>query len=234
MQPSRQRPESHFVNRIGWLRAGVLGANDGILSTSSLILGVASAAGTHSSILVAGISGLVAGSMSMAAGEYVSVSSQADSEQADVARERKELRLDRDGETEELTKIYIDRGLDEGLARQVSKQLMAKDALAAHTRDELGISDAMSAHPTQAGLASAASFAIGAALPLLMVIVTPGKFLFVAVAGASLLFLACLGAVGAMAGGAGMSKAAIRVTFWGALAMAVTAGIGAAFGTSVG
>jgi VIT1/CCC1 family predicted Fe2+/Mn2+ transporter len=227
-------PERHFVNRVGWLRAGVLGANDGILSTASLILGVASAAASHNSIVLAGISGLVAGSMSMAAGEFVSVSSQADSEQADIARERKELDADKVGETDELTKIYIDRGLDESLARQVSQKLMAKDALAAHTRDELGISDAMSARPVQAALTSAVSFATGAALPLAIVVVVPQPMLIAAVAVGSLLFLACLGAVGAKAGGASPLKATVRVTFWGASAMGVTAGIGAVFGTTAG
>ena len=227
-------PEKHFVNRVGWLRAGVLGANDGILSTASLILGVASAAGSHNSVLVAGISGLVAGAMSMAAGEYVSVSSQADSEEADIARERKELAADKIGETNELTQIYIQRGLDEDLARQVAQKLMAKDALSAHKRDELGISDAMSARPVQAALTSAASFATGAALPLATVVFVPKPMLVLAVAIGSLLFLACLGAVGAKAGGASPLKASIRVTFWGALAMAVTAGIGALFGTATG
>jgi VIT1/CCC1 family predicted Fe2+/Mn2+ transporter len=225
-------PEKHFVNRVGWLRAGVLGANDGILSTASLILGVASAASSHSNIVLAGVSGLVAGSMSMAAGDYVSVSSQADSEQADIGRERKELAADPRGETDELTKIYVERGLDEALARQVAQQLMAKDALGAHTRDELGISDAMSARPIQAAVASAISFAVGAALPLATVFVFPRPMLIAAVAVGSLLFLACLGAVGAEAGGAGRLKASVRVTFWGALAMAVTTGIGAVFGAT--
>lgn len=227
------RPERHFVTRVGWLRAGVLGANDGILSTASLILGVAAASGTHGSILVAGVSGLVAGAMSMAAGEYVSVSSQADSEQADIARERKELGDDAEGEFEELTAIYAKRGLDHDLASRVAQQLMARDALDAHTRDELGISDATSARPVQAALTSAISFSIGAALPLLMVIVMPVSVIVEAVAGASLLFLALLGAIGARTGGASMLKAAIRVTFWGALAMAVTTGIGTFFGTTL-
>jgi vacuolar iron transporter family protein len=226
--------ERHFVNRVGWLRAGVLGANDGILSTASLILGVASAATSHSSIVLAGVSGLVAGAMSMAAGEYVSVSSQADSEQADIARERKELDADNAGETDELAKIYMDRGLDEGLARQVSQALMAKDALGAHTRDELGISDAMSARPVQAALTSAVSFATGAALPLAVVFVAPKPMLIAAVAVSSLIFLAGLGAVAAKTGGASPLKAMVRVTFWGALAMGVTAGIGAVFGVAVG
>ncbi len=228
-----RRTEQHFVTRIGWLRAAVLGANDGILSTASLILGVAAASGTHGSVLIAGVSGLVAGAMSMAAGEYVSVSSQADSEQADIGRERRELSDDEEGEARELAAIYVKRGLDQALAAKVAQQLMAHDALGAHTRDELGISDATSARPVQAALTSAASFSVGAALPLLMVVVTPAGMLVEAVAVASLLFLALLGAVGARTGGANMLTATIRVTFWGALAMAVTAGIGTAFGTAV-
>jgi VIT1/CCC1 family predicted Fe2+/Mn2+ transporter len=226
--------ERHFVTRAGWLRAGVLGANDGILSTASLILGVASAATSYSGIVLAGVSGLVAGAMSMAAGEFVSVSSQADSEQADIARERENLAADEIGEIEELTNIYIDRGLDAGLARQVAQKLMAKDALAAHTRDELGISEAMSARPVQAALTSAVAFAAGGALPLAIVVTVPQPMLIAAVAVGSLLFLAGLGAVGAKAGGARPLKATVRVTFWGALAMAVTAGIGAVFGVAVG
>ncbi len=225
--------EHHVVERLGWLRAAVLGANDGVLSTSSLIIGVASAQGTHRGILVAGIAGLVAGAMSMAAGEYVSVSSQADSEQADLARERDELSGDRSGELAELAGIYVKRGLEEALALQVAGQLMARDALGAHARDELGISAANEARPVQAALASAASFAVGAALPLLMALVTPDGFVIGAVSIASLLFLALLGVVGAWIGGAGLLRAAIRVTFWGALAMAVTAGIGSVFGTKV-
>ena len=225
--------EHHVVERLGWLRAAVLGANDGVLSTSSLIIGVASAQGTHQSILVAGVAGLVAGAMSMAAGEYVSVSSQADSEQADLARERDELSGDRSGELAELAGIYVKRGLEEALALQVAGQLMARDALGAHARDELGISAANEARPVQAALASAASFAVGAALPLLMALVTPDGFVIGAVSIASLLFLALLGVVGAWIGGAGLLRAAIRVTFWGALAMAVTAGIGSVFGTKV-
>ncbi len=231
-RPPRQR-ERHFVTRIGWLRAAVLGANDGILSTASLILGVAAASGTHGSILIAGASGLVAGAMSMAAGEYVSVSSQADSEQADIGRERRELIEDEEGETKELAATYVALGLDHDLASKVAEQLMARDALGAHTRDELGISDATSARPVQAALTSAASFSVGAALPLLMVIATPGSTLVEAVAVASLLFLALLGAIGARIGGANILTATIRVTFWGALAMAVTAGIGAVFGTTL-
>jgi vacuolar iron transporter family protein len=225
--------EHHVIERLGWLRAAVLGANDGILSTSSLILGVASAQGTHQSVLIAGISGLVAGAMSMAAGEYVSVSSQSDSERADLGRERKELSEDRDGELRELAGIYVKRGLDKALALQVAEQLMARDALGAHARDELGISETTKARPIQAAMASAAAFSVGGALPLLMALATPNGFVVEAVSIASLLFLALLGVVGAKTGGANMLKAAIRVTFWGALAMAVTAGIGAMFGTRV-
>jgi VIT1/CCC1 family predicted Fe2+/Mn2+ transporter len=225
--------EYHVVERLGWLRAAVLGANDGILSTSSLIIGVATAQGTHSSILIAGVSGLVAGAMSMAAGEYVSVSSQSDSERADIARESRELSDNREGELRELAGIYIKRGLEKGLALQVAEQLMARDALGAHGRDELGISEATAARPIQAALASAASFAVGAALPLAMAIVTPSNLLVEAVSITSLLFLAMLGAVGAKTGGASMLKASIRVTFWGAFAIAVAAAIGAVFGTQI-
>ena len=222
--------EAHAVNRLGWLRAAVLGANDGILSTSSLIIGVASAHGTHQSILIAGVSGLVAGAMSMASGEYVSVSSQSDSEQADISREGRELRDNRAGETRELSDIYVKRGLDPALATQVAEQLMMHDAIGAHTRDELGISDMTAARPVQAALASAAAFSVGAAPPLLIALATPTGIETVTVAIGSLAFLIVLGALGARAGGAKMMKAAIRVTFWGALAMAVTAGIGAIFG----
>ena len=229
----RGHSEHHVVERLGWLRAAVLGANDGLLSTSSLIIGVASAQGTHQAVLIAGISGLVAGAMSMAAGEYVSVSSQSDSERADLGRERKELSEDREGELRELAGIYVKRGLDKALALQVAEQLMAHDALGAHARDELGISDATAARPVQAALASAASFSVGGALPLLMALATPAGYVIEAVAAASLLFLALLGAVGAKTGGANLLRAAIRVTFWGALAMGVTAGIGAIFGTQV-
>jgi VIT1/CCC1 family predicted Fe2+/Mn2+ transporter len=229
----RMHPEQHVVSRLGWLRAAVLGANDGVLSTSSLIIGVASAGGTHASIIVAGIAGLVAGAMSMAAGEYVSVSSQADSEQADLARERGELARDGPGELAELAAVYTSRGVDSALAVQVADQLMRKDALGAHARDELGITDTSTAQPVQAALSSAASFAIGAALPLAMVLVTPPGLVTVSVSVASLLFLAVLGVAGALIGGAPWVKAAIRVTFWGAFAMAVTAGIGALFGTRV-
>ncbi|WOJ91852.1 VIT family protein (plasmid) [Methylocapsa polymorpha] len=225
--------EHHVVARLGWLRAAVLGANDGVLSTSSLIIGVASAQGTHQSVLIAGVSGLVAGAMSMAAGEYVSVSSQSVSERADIGRERQELSDNRDGELRELAGLYVKRGLNKALAQQVAEQLMARDALGAHARDELGISDTTAARPIQAALASAAAFSVGAALPLMMALATPNRFVVEAVSIASLLFLALLGVVGAKTGGANMLKAAIRVTFWGALAMAVTAGIGAVFGTRV-
>jgi VIT1/CCC1 family predicted Fe2+/Mn2+ transporter len=210
-----------------------LGANDGLLSTSSLIIGVASAQGTHQSVLIAGISGLVAGAMSMAAGEYVSVSSQSDSERADLGRERKELSEDREGELRELAGIYVKRGLDKALALQVAEQLMARDALGAHARDELGISDTTAARPVQAALASGASFSVGAALPLSVALATPTGYVVAAVAASSLLFLALLGVIGAKTGGANLMRAAIRVTFWGALAMGVTAGIGAIFGTQV-
>ena len=233
MARSARHQEHHAVERLGWLRAAVLGANDGLLSTSSLVIGVASAQGSHSSVLIAGMSGLVAGAMSMAAGEYVSVSSQSDSERADLARERGELSDHPDAELKELAGIYRKRGLDQALATRVAEQLMASDALGAHARDELGISTATTARPVQAALASAVSFAVGAALPLLMVVVAPTGLVPEAVGIASLVFLAILGAVGAKTGGAPMLKAAIRVTFWGALAMGVTAGIGKAFGTQV-
>jgi VIT1/CCC1 family predicted Fe2+/Mn2+ transporter len=229
----RLHPESHLVSRIGWLRAAVLGANDGIDSTASLIVGVAAAAATQTDVLLAGIAGLVAGAMSMAAGEYVSVSSQSDTEQADLARERKELRDDVASEREELAEIYVKRGLDKVLARQVAEQLMAKDALMAHARDELGISEITTARPVQAALTSAATFSVGAAMPLLMVVVSPPNALVPIVAAASLGFLALLGAIGAKAGGANILRATARVTFWGALAMALTAGIGKIFGTVV-
>jgi VIT1/CCC1 family predicted Fe2+/Mn2+ transporter len=226
-------PERHLVSRIGWLRAAVLGANDGIVSTASLIVGVAAANSNPQDILIAGVAGLVAGAMSMAAGEYVSVSSQSDTEQADLARERKELTDSPQFETEELVDIYVKRGLEPDLARQVAQQLMAKDSLAAHARDELGISETTTARPVQAALTSAATFAAGAALPLVMVVASPSRFLIVAVSLASLVFLGLLGALGAHAGGADVARATVRVTFWGALAMAMTAGIGAFFGTSV-
>ncbi|TAM94959.1 MAG: VIT family protein, partial [Rhizobiaceae bacterium] len=225
-------PENHLVKRIGWLRAAVLGANDGIVSTASLIVGVAAAASSTSAVLVAGTAGLVAGAMSMAAGEYVSVSSQSDTEQADLAREWAELASQPDFEHEELAKIYVQRGLDPKLAYQVADQLMAKDALGTHARDELGMSEVTAARPIQAAFTSAATFAAGAALPLLAALLLPQSILVVGVSAASLLFLALLGAIGARAGGAAASKAMLRVTFWGAIAMALTAGIGALFGTA--
>jgi VIT1/CCC1 family predicted Fe2+/Mn2+ transporter len=229
----RTHKERHNVSRIGWLRAAVLGANDGIVSTASLIVGVASAAASPSGVLVAGVAGLVAGAMSMAAGEYVSVSSQSDTERADLAREGLELRDNVAFEHRELADIYEKRGLDRELARQVAEQLMKKDALAAHARDELGISDMTQARPVQAALASAAAFTVGAVLPLLTVIVSPTAMLIPLVSGASLVFLAVLGAVGARTGGANVVKATARVVFWGALAMALTAGIGALVGAAV-
>ena len=226
-------PENHLVARVGWLRAAVLGANDGIVSTASLIVGVAAASAATSEVLVAGVAGLVAGAMSMAAGEYVSVSSQSDTEQADLAREQAELASQPEFEREELTRIYMDRGVDADLARQVADQLMAKDALTAHARDELGISEVTAARPIQAALTSAATFAVGAALPLAMVVLLPGSLLVAGVSIASLIFLALLGAIGARTGGANITRATLRVTFWGALAMALTAGIGSIFGTVV-
>lgn len=224
--------EYHLVQRIGWLRATVLGANDGIVSTASLIVGVAAAA-ARGDVLIAGVAGLVAGAMSMAAGEYVSVGSQADTERADLARERAERREQPEQERAELADIYVARGLDAALTRRVADQLMARDALGAHARDELGLSELSTSRPIQAALASAASFAVGAAMPLLMVLVAPAALLIPAVAIASLAFLALLGAVGARAGGANMGRATARVTFWGALAMALTAGIGLLFGAAV-
>ena len=233
MSRSRRHSERHLVDRIGWLRAAVLGANDGILSTASLIIGVAAAAATRHDILIAGVAGLVAGAMSMAAGEYVSVSSQADAEEADLTLERKELRENADLELDELAEIYVGRGVAQGLARQVARQLMAKDALGAHARDELGISKITSARPVQAALTSAASFSVGAAMPLLMVVISPAGALAAAVPAASLGFLALLGAIGARAGGANILRATARVMFWGALAMALTAGNRKLFGTVV-
>jgi len=223
--------ERHRTDRIGWLRPAVLGANDGILSTGSLVLGVAAAHATHSNVLVAGVAGLVAGAMSMAAGEYVSVHSQADTEQADLALERAELKTDDEGEHKELMAIYVKRGLHPALAKQVAKELMEHDALGAHARDELGISESFRARPIQAALASAGSFAVGAAMPLLVTAVSPAAWLIPLVAGTSLVFLALLGGLAARAGGAGVTIGAARVTFWGALAMALTAGVGALFGT---
>ncbi len=223
--------EKHHINRIGWLRASVMGANDGILSTASLVVGVAAAHGTHSSVLIAGIAGLVAGAMSMAAGEYVSVSSQADIERADLKRESKELKEDNENEHKELALIYEKRGLDPLLAKKVAKQLMAKDALAAHARDELGISVNFIPHPVQAAMASAVTFSVGASMPLLMVLVAPLSGLIPIIFGTTLVFLAGLGALAAITGGAPILRSALRVTFWGALAMGITAGVGALFGT---
>ena len=225
--------ERHRTERIGWLRAAVLGANDGIVSTSSLVLGVATAHATHGNIVIAGVAGLVAGAMSMAAGEYVSVHSQADTENADLALERSELKADPTGEHNELAAIYEARGLEPALAKQVAAQLMAHDALGAHARDELGISEVHRARPIQAALSSAASFAVGAALPLVLTIAAPEKSLIALVAGGTLVFLALLGGIAARVGGAGIMLGALRVTFWGALAMAITAGVGALFGTVV-
>lgn len=228
----RRHVEWHRTAQVGWLRAAVLGANDGIVSTASLVLGVAAAQGSHQSVLVAGTAGLVAGAMSMAAGEYVSVHSQADTERADLERERQELKTDLAAEYRELEGIYVHRGLTPALAKQVAEQLMAHDALGAHARDELGITATLSARPIQAALASAASFAIGAALPLLVTALARGVNLIPLVAGSSLVFLAVMGAVAARTGGAPVAAGAWRVTFWGALAMAATAGIGALFGTT--
>jgi vacuolar iron transporter family protein len=233
MTSLQRHKERHRTDRIGWLRAAVLGANDGIVSTASLVVGVAAASSSHSSILVTGVAGLVAGAMSMAAGEYVSVHSQADTEKADLARERVELETAPAAELRELTAIYVGRGLDYKLAAQVAEQLMQHDALGAHARDELGISDALSARPVQAALASAASFAVGAALPLAVTALVPGEGLMSWVSGTSLVFLALLGAIAAQAGGASPLTGASRVTFWGALAMAITAGVGTLFGAQV-
>ena len=229
----RSHREQHRTDRIGWLRAAVLGANDGIVSTASLVLGVAAANVARGDVLVAGVAGLVAGAMSMAAGEYVSVRSQADTESADLARERNELAADAEAEHRELAGIYVKRGLEPTLAEQVATHLMAHDALGAHARDELGISETLSARPVQAALASAASFTAGAALPLLVVLMVPRGALILGVATSSLVFLAALGAVAARTGGAPVAVGAWRVTFWGALAMAITAGVGALFGTAV-
>jgi VIT1/CCC1 family predicted Fe2+/Mn2+ transporter len=222
MPTPRRHAERHRTDRIGWLRAAVLGANDGIVSTAS-----------HGNILVTGVAGLVAGAMSMAAGEYVSVHSQSDTEKADLARERAELEADPAAERRELTAIYVGRGLEQGLAQQVAEQLMHRDAIGAHARDELGISETLSARPVQAALASAASFAVGAVLPLAVTALVPGPGLIAWVSGTSLVFLALLGAIAARAGGAGMVVGAWRVSFWGALAMASTAGVGSLFGAAV-
>jgi VIT1/CCC1 family predicted Fe2+/Mn2+ transporter len=226
----RSHGERHFAQRIGWLRAAVLGANDGIVSTASLIVGVASADADRSAVLIAGVAGLVAGAMSMAAGEYVSVSSQADTERADLERERHELADDFDAEHDELATIYERRGLERELAERVASQLMAHDAIGAHARDELGLTEIHSARPVQAALASAASFAVGAGLPLAVAFVSPLTRLTLLVAAASLLLLALLGGLAAQVGGANALRGAVRVTFWGALAMLLTAGVGSAFG----
>jgi VIT1/CCC1 family predicted Fe2+/Mn2+ transporter len=230
---SRRHTERHRTDRIGWLRAAVLGANDGIVSTASLVVGVAAASVSQGNILMTGVAGLVAGAMSMAAGEYVSVHSQADTEKADLARERIELEMDPAAERRELTSIYVARGLEPGLAQQVAEQLMKHDALGAHARDELGISETLSARPIQAALASAASFAMGAALPLVVTALAPERGLIAWVSVTSLFFLALLGTIAARAGGAGVLLGAWRVTFWGALAMAITAGVGSLFGALV-
>jgi VIT1/CCC1 family predicted Fe2+/Mn2+ transporter len=222
--------ERHYAARIGWLRAAVLGANDGIVSTASLLVGVAAADAARSDVLVAGLAGLVAGAMSMAAGEYVSVSSQADTEKADLERERRELEENDEFERNELAEIYVRRGLDSSLARQVADQLMAHDALSAHARDELGLSEMHSARPIQAALASAGTFAVGAGLPLALAWLGPGIHLVSTVATGSLLFLALLGGLAARAGGANVPIGALRVTFWGAAAMAITAAAGKLFG----
>ncbi len=224
--------EGHKTHRIGWLRAAVLGANDGIVSTASLVVGVAAAGANSEGILIAGVAGLVAGAMSMAAGEYVSVSSQADTERADLGLERKELASSPEREQDELAAIYMQRGLDAELASQVATQLMQHDALGAHARDELGISDTLAARPVQAALASAGTFSVGAALPLLVAVLSPVSAIMFAVPASSLLFLALLGSLAARAGGAPVLRAAGRVTFWGALAMALTAGVGALFGAA--
>ncbi len=227
-------PEAHLVHRIGWLRAAVLGANDGIVSVASILVGVAAASADHQAIIVAGLAGLVAGAMSMAAGEYVSVSSQSDTEAADLAREKREPEIHWDIELEELTTIYERRGLDRPTAEAVARQLMAKDALGAHARDELGLTDTAAANPIQAAFTSAVTFTVGAALPLIAAWLTPGPWVVAVVTIVTLVVLAALGALGARTGGAPLFKGAIRVLFWGAFAMAVTWGVGALFGTVVG
>ncbi len=233
MNQSKMLPEAHRSEHISWLRAAVLGANDGIVSTASLIVGVAAANSSHQNILLTGIAGLVAGAMSMASGEYVSVSSQADTENADLAREKVELASNVEFERAELAQIYVGRGLDADLAAKVAKQLMAHDALGSHARDELGITEALSARPVQAALASAGAFSVGAAMPLVMVLISSPKNLIAVVSVASLVFLILLGVLAAHVGGANAWKGALRVGFWGALAMAITAGIGSIFGTVV-
>lgn len=229
----RSHHEKHFSQRIGWLRAAVLGANDGIVSTASLIMGVVAAEASRGNVLIAGVAGLVAGAMSMAAGEYVSVSSQSDTEKADLNRERRELEMNPEFEHRELAQIYVKRGLDNALAAQVAEQLMQHDALGAHARDELGISEIHTARPVQAALTSAATFAVGASLPLLALLIAPQNLIMTFVAGSSLICLGLLGSVAARAGGANLLVSATRVTFWGAMAMALTAGVGALFGTTV-
>lgn len=225
--------EAHRSQHISWLRAAVLGANDGIVSTASLIVGVAAANTSHENILLTGVAGLVAGAMSMAAGEFVSVSSQADTEKADLNREREELKTNPEFELDELAQIYVQRGLDVKLAQEVAKKLTAHDAVGSHARDELGITEAFSARPVQAAFSSAGAFSVGAALPLILVIVSSPKFLIFSVSAGSLLFLVLLGIVAARVGGANIWKGAWRVAFWGALALAITAGIGSLFGTSI-
>jgi vacuolar iron transporter family protein len=231
--PRAVHRELHRTDRVGWLRAAVLGANDGIVSTASLMVGVAAASQGRSALLVAGTAGLVAGALSMAAGEYVSVSSQSDTEKADLARERTELATQPELERQELATIYVERGLTPALAGQVAEQLMARDALRAHARDELGISSTVKARPVQAAVASALAFAVGASLPLLTALVAPARLVVLLVSGTSLVFLTGLGALAAWTGGAPVPKAAARVVFWGALAMAITAGVGRIFGTAV-
>lgn len=233
MSRLERHPERHLVARIGWLRAAVLGANDGLVSTASLIVGVAAAQTSQTGILVAGVAGLVAGAMSMAAGEYVSVSSQADTEAADLDRERAELNADPEAETRELAAIYRSRGVDAAVSLEVARQLMVHDALGAHARDELGLSEHTAARPIQAALTSAATFSVGAVLPLAVVVVAPGSLLVALVSGSALVGLAMLGGIGARVGGAGIVKAVLRVTFWGAFAMGLTAGIGHLFGTVI-
>ena len=233
MSRLEHHPERHLVARIGWLRAAVLGANDGLVSTASLVVGVAAAEATRGSVLIAGVAGLVAGAMSMAAGEYVSVSSQSDTEKADLARETAELAADPEAEVRELAAIYAARGVDPTLSRQVAQQLMARDALGAHARDELGISEFTTARPIQAALTSAGTFALGAAPPLVVALLAPMESLILWVSVIALAGLMGLGALGAMAGGANVPRSVLRVAFWGAIAMAATAGIGRLFGTVV-
>ena len=230
---TRSHSERHRTTRIGWLRASVLGANDGIVSTASLVVGVAAASATRGDVLLAGMAGLVAGAMSMAAGEYVSVSSQADTEEADLRREKEELANNSADELHELTMIYVDRGLDPALAAQVAQQLMAHDALGAHSRDELGITEHLSSRPVQAAVTSAASFILGAIMPLIVVFLSPQENMVLIVSIVTLIFLALLGALSAYAGGSSMMKAAVRISFWGVLALGLTALVGALFGAVV-